>query len=52
MDCLLLLCCDAEERENINKRKQQQTLNIIRKTLRDTQNPFEIEENTFKKLYR
>lgn len=44
----LIFALQDEENENRRKKK----LNIRRKTLRDSQNPFDIEENTFKKLYR
>ena len=49
MEYVILLLCDQEDE---NKRKRQKNLNLIRKNLRDNQNPFDIEENTFRKLYR
>lgn len=50
MEFIILL--NYIERGNEEKRKRQQNLNKIRRNLRDTQNPFSIEENAFKKLYR
>lgn len=45
----VMLLVEEEERRNINKRRQNK-LNLIRRTLRDTQNPFDIPDNSFVKL--
>lgn len=37
---------------NKGNRRQQNNLNLIRRTLRDTQDPFDIPDNTFVKLYK
>lgn len=47
----VMLLVEEEERRNINKRRQN-NFNLIRRTLRDTQNPFDIPDNSFLKLYR
>ncbi|KYQ52288.1 hypothetical protein ALC60_08601 [Trachymyrmex zeteki] len=41
-----------EEEERDKNRHRKKNLNIIRRSLRDTQDPFNILDNTFLKLYR
>ncbi|KYN17310.1 Putative nuclease HARBI1 [Trachymyrmex cornetzi] len=49
MDLIVALL--REEERDINRRWQK-NVNIIRRSLRDTQNPFDVSDNTFLKLYR
>ncbi|XP_024867004.1 putative nuclease HARBI1 [Temnothorax curvispinosus] len=42
---------EEEEERNMNKERQN-NLNLIRRRLRDTQNPFDIPDSSFLKLYR
>lgn len=49
MDLILLL---IEEDERDRNKWQQKNINMIRRRLRDTQDPFDIPDTTFLKLYR
>jgi len=49
MDYILLF---IEEEENETNKIRKRNLNLLRRRLKDTQDPFDIADNTFIKLYR